>query len=285
MPETTAHFREAGAGAPVLCLHSSASHSGQWRALKESLSDRFRVIAADLYCYGKSPAWPAERPMYLDDQIALIEPLIRAGEPVHLVGHSLGGAIALKAALTHPESVRSLAVFEPVLFNVLAANGPDGAAAREISAVRDDTIRLADEGDLDGAARRFVDYWVGDGAWAATPEEHRPHLAAGMLALRWEWHAGFCEPTPLAAFAEIGIPTLYLTGSESKLSTRTIAALLTGVLPNVRAEEVEGVGHMAPVTHPHRVNPSIERFLMEHRPATKARPTPADTASDSLPVG
>ena len=43
------YFREAGSGTSVVCIHSSASSSGQWRALMERLADRFRVIAVDLY--------------------------------------------------------------------------------------------------------------------------------------------------------------------------------------------------------------------------------------------
>ena len=71
----------------------------------------------------------------------------------------------------------------------------------------------------------------------------------------------FSEPTPLQSFAAIDVPTLFLTGTRSKASVRAIARLLTAVLPRVRVEEIDGVGHMAPVTHPERVNPLIERFL------------------------
>ena len=57
------------------------------------------------------------------------------------------------------------------------------------------------------------------------------------------------------------MPTLFLTGTGSKASTLAVARLLTKVLPRVRVQEIEGVGHMAPVTHPERINPLIERFL------------------------
>ena len=262
MKQAAAHYREAGTGPPVVCLHSSASSSGQWRTLMDRLSDRFRVIAADLYGYGRSPAWPEHRKMYLDGQIALLESMFDAAvEPFHLVGHSFGGAIALKAALKYPGRVRSLTVFEPVLFSVLVGDDPASPASREILAVRDDTIRLVDLGDLDASAERFTDYWVGPGAWAATPEARRPALAAAMRAVKSEWHAAFSEPTPLAAFEALDVPTLLLTGAESTLSARSVARLLTGVLPDVSVEEIAGVGHMAPVTHPDEVNPVIERFL------------------------
>ena len=270
-------FREAGAGPSVVCLHSSASSSGQWRALMDRLAGRFRVIAVDLYGSGKTVAWPQDQPMLLDDEIALLRSVFRAaGDRFHLIGHSYGGAIALKAALTHQDRLTSLVLYEPVLFSVLMANASQSDAAREIVAVRDDTIRLVDEGDLNASAERFVDYWTGDGAWAAIPEPRRPAIAEAIRAVKPEWHAVFHESTPLAAFAEINVPTLLLTGTSSKASALAVARLLTKVLPRVRVQEIEGVGHMAPVTHPERINPLIERFLeVTQRPLSGDAPNSA----------
>ena len=192
--------REAGAGTSVVCLHSSASSSGQWRALMDRLGRRFRVIAVDLYGSGKTVAWPQDQPMHLDDEIALLRSVFQAaGDRFHLIGHSYGGAVALKAALTHQDRLISLVLYEPVLFSVLMANAPQSDAAREIVAVRDDTIRLVDEGNLNASAERFVDYWTGDGAWAAIPEPRRPAIAEAMRAVKPEWHALFHESTPLGS--------------------------------------------------------------------------------------
>ena len=261
------YFKDVGSGTPVVCIHSSASSSGQWRALMERLADRFRVLAVDLYGSGKTAAWVPDRPMYLDDELALLSPVFQAaGECFHLVGHSFGGAVALKAALAGRDRLISLVLYEPVLFSVLVADAPESPAAREILAVRDDTVRLVDEGDLVASAQRFIDYWMGEGAWAATPEARRPALAAAMRSVKPEWHAAFHEPSTLDAFAAVDVPTLFLTGTRSKASARAVARLLTAVLPRVRMEEIEGVGHMAPLTHPDRVNPLIERFLVAQQP-------------------
>jgi pimeloyl-ACP methyl ester carboxylesterase len=204
--------------------------------------------------------------MYLNDELALLSSVFRAaGDRFHLVGHSFGGAIALKAALRDPRVI-SLVLFEPALFSVLVADAPQSDAAREILAVRDDTIRLIEEGNLDASAQRFVDCWMGEGTWAGTPEPRRSALAAAMRAVKPEWHAAFYESTPLKAFAAVNVPTLFLTGTKSKASARAVARLLTGVLPRVRVEEIDGVGHMAPITHPDRVNPLIERFLQAAQP-------------------
>jgi pimeloyl-ACP methyl ester carboxylesterase len=209
--------------------------------------------------------------MHLDDQLALLDPVFQAaGDRFHLIGHSFGGAIALKAALSNRGRLLSLVLYEPVLFSVLLADAPESAEAREILAVRDETIRSVDQGDLDAAAEQFIDYWSGDGTWAATPENRRQAIAASMRAAKPEEHALFSDPTPLHAFAALDVPTLLLTGTRSKASVRAIARLLTPVLPRVRVEEIDGVGHMAPVTHPERVNPLIERFLEAARPGAAA---------------
>src|SRR5262249_34717060 len=135
--------REAGVGPAVVCLHSSGSSSRQWRPLMDRLADRFRGIAVELYGSGRTVAWPQGEPMLLDDEIALLRSVfLAAGDRFHLVGHSYGGAIALKAALTHQHRLVSLVLYEPVLFSVLMASAPQSDAAREIVAVRDDTIRL-----------------------------------------------------------------------------------------------------------------------------------------------
>jgi pimeloyl-ACP methyl ester carboxylesterase len=262
MPSATPYFRESGSGPAVVCLHASVSSSAQWRTFMERLAPRFRVIAVDLYGSGRTPAWPGDRPMRLDDEVDLLEPAFRAaGDRFHLVGHSYGGAVALKAAFLCRSRVMSLALYEPVLFSALMADAPESPAAREIRAVRDDTIRLTDHGDLHAAAARFIDYWMGVGAWAAVPDDRKPALAAAMGSVKPQWHAAFNEHTPLHAFAALDMPTLLMTGSESPASARAVARLLKCMLPWVHEEELDGVGHMGPVTHPSRVNPLIERFL------------------------
>jgi pimeloyl-ACP methyl ester carboxylesterase len=247
-----------------LCLHCSASTSGQWRPLTDLLSGRFRVIAPDLYGCGKSAAWPGGRPMWLDDQVDFLAPAFeRAGERFHLVGHSYGGAIALKAALTFKSRVKSLVLYEPVLFSVLLSEAPESPGAREIVEVRGDAIGHLNRGDPEAAARRFIEYWMGEGAWAATPEARRPALVAAMSTVKSEWHSAFNEPTPLSAFAALDVPVLLLTGARSTAAARGVAELLGSTLPRARVAELQGAGHMAPVTQPQLVNPLIGRFLLQ----------------------
>jgi pimeloyl-ACP methyl ester carboxylesterase len=112
-------------------------------------------------------------------------------------------------------------------------------------------------------AQRFIDYWMGAGAWTAMPESRRAALAGAVRAMKPEWHSAFNEPTPLEAWRALDVPALLLTGTASTAAARAVARLLARVLPRVRVEEVEGLGHMAPVTHPGEINPRIERFLAD----------------------
>ena len=108
--------REAGAGAPVVCLHANASSSAQWRGLMEVLSPTCRVLAPDGYGSGKSPPWPQRREMSLEDEVDFLEPVFaQAGSSFVMVGHSYGAAVGLKAALRPPGRVSALALYELTL--------------------------------------------------------------------------------------------------------------------------------------------------------------------------
>ena len=255
-------FREAGTGAGVLCLHSNASNSGQWRALMELLAPRFHVLAADSYGAGKSPAWPTDRPVRLQDEVALLEPVFaRAGDPFALVAHSYGAAVALIAAVSQPQRVRALALYEPTLFSLLDAASPPPNDADGIKGAVAGAAAALDRGDADGAAKCFIDFWMGEGTWAGTPDARKGPIAESVVNVRGWAKALVDEPTPLAAFSGLNIPVLYMTGKDSPASSLGVARLLTRALPRVQVVEFEGLGHMGPVTHPEVVNQAVSHFL------------------------
>lgn len=258
----SAFFREAGAGPAVVCLHSNASSSAQWRSLMELLSPKFHVIAADSYGAGKSPAWRGDRSPTLRDEVALLEPAFRAaGERFSLVGHSYGGAIALVAALTHPERVQALALYEPTLFALVEQ---ESAAPNDVDGIRNTvsaSVAALAAGDATAAARRFIDFWMGEAAFDRMPGRNRAAIAEAIVNVQGWKDALFGEPTPAAAFRKLEVPVLLLVGAQSPLSSHAVARRLKALLPRVEYAQLEGLGHMAPVTQPEAVNARIAAFL------------------------
>jgi pimeloyl-ACP methyl ester carboxylesterase len=265
MAEAIASFREAGSGpATVVCFHSNASHSGQWRGLMDRLSDRFRVIAIDSYGSGKSPEWPSAERIALADEVALAQPVLDAlAGPVYLVGHSYGGAVALKAALADPGRYAGLALYEPTFFAAVDAvqpppndvDGIRGAVQRAVACLRAD--------DPAGAGRAFIDFWMGEGAWDAMPAERQRAVGESTRNVaRWA-HALMTEPARLEDLARLRMPALVLTGGRSPRSSLCVADLVVPVLPAGRRVRLEALGHMGPVTDPGAVNDAIAAFLDE----------------------
>src|SRR4051794_6093385 len=122
----TPYFREAGTGPGVVCLHANASSSSQWRPLTDRLSGRFHVLAPDSLGAGKSGDWPDAGRVTLRDEAAFLEPVFwRGGDPLVLVAHSYGAAVALVAAVSRPERIRAIALYEPTLFALVDSESPE----------------------------------------------------------------------------------------------------------------------------------------------------------------
>jgi pimeloyl-ACP methyl ester carboxylesterase len=258
----TASFREAGTGPGVVCLHSNASSSAQWRSLMDLLAPRFHVLAADSYGAGKSPPWPSGRTVTLLDEAALLEPVFdRAGRQFSLVGHSYGGAVALVSALTRPERVRAMALYEPTLFALVEQHSPPPNDVDGIRNTVTASVAALGSGDAAGAARFFIDFWMGEGSFDRMPERNRAAIAEAVRNVQGWKQALFDEPTPARAFRALEMPVLLLTGSRSPLSSRAVARRLAALLPRVEQVELDGLGHMAPVTHPDVVNARIAHFI------------------------
>lgn len=248
-------YLDAGSGDPVVLLHSSASSAAQWRVLTGQLTERYRVLAPDLYGYGESARWPGHAAFTLAHEAEIVHALLdHVGTQAHLVGHSWGGAVALHAARTRGGRFRSLVLIEPVAFYLLADRA-------EIAAVADGVRRAVASGDYMGGCRSFYEYWSGPGSWDAVPAARREAMAPLMAKVAIEFHAAFTEPAGLADHRRIAVPTLLLLGERSPQPTRRICELLAATLPDARLRVVEGAGHMSPLTHREAVNALVAEHL------------------------
>jgi len=101
-------YRVGGQGAPVLLIHGIGRSRADWQAQHELLEDSFQVWSVDLPGFGDSPA--PDGGMTLERLAGDVAGFLRAQgvAPAHVVGNSLGGAVAMQLTADHPELVRSL---------------------------------------------------------------------------------------------------------------------------------------------------------------------------------
>ncbi|NVE01427.1 alpha/beta fold hydrolase [Massilia sp. BJB1822] len=244
----------------VVLLHSSMSSRSQWSELMKQQESDFRFIAVDLLGYGKSP-FPdhVEGAAFslaheADAVSAALAAHLDAGEPFHLIGHSYGGATALRLARQMQERVLSLALFEPVAFHLLAK---DDAARIEIETVVAAILAAGSEQD---ATRIFIDYWNRAGAFDALAPEQQARFTAQIAKVKLDFQALLGEPASLSDMAALDMPALLLHGQHAPASTRRVAEQLAAALPNANLAQTKG-GHMAPITHAAAVNPLLAGFL------------------------
>jgi pimeloyl-ACP methyl ester carboxylesterase len=258
----TASFATSVARPACVLLHSSMSSRSQWNALAAQQESALRCVAVDLLGYGKAPFPTAaqQQRFSLEHEVeAVLTTLadeLAPDEPFHLVGHSYGGATALRLArrLLDTGRILSLTLFEPVAFHLLA---PHDHARMDIENI---IARIeAAATPRDGTAA-FIDYWNGPGAFAALPAAMQERFTAQIAKVRLDFVALMSEPVTLADMATLDIPTLVLFGAQGPMSTRTVAEHLAAALPRAALHRTPG-GHMAPITHAADVNGAIAAFI------------------------
>ena len=253
----------AGAGPALVLVHGTTGDHRTWRVVAPELAGRHTLHAIDRRGRGDSgdgPAYAIEHE--LEDLAAVAEAIARqTGVPVDVVGHSLGGRIALGASLRSP-NIRRVVAYESA---PAAPAGPGpGRGPR-----RDDLVeRLRADlaaGDLERVLVTFMTEATGMTAEALAHFRADPvwplRVAAAPTIVRELAAADEAEAVSMAALSRVAVPVLQLVGSESPASFREGAVALDGGLPEGHLVVIEGAGHAAHHSHPAAFVAAVEAFL------------------------
>ena len=243
-------------GGSIIALHCSGADGSQWRKLVTASRTSFACHTPSFIGSAGVGAWRGERAFTLrDEATAIIDLIDSLCGPVHLVGHSYGGGVALKAACARPDRVASLCLYEPSAFHLLRRLGARAdAELDEIEAISAVVVDGVVTGAYAHAARVFVDYWNGEGTWEAL----RPGLRDGLL--QWlakaplEFRALLEDDTPVTAYRRLRCPVLVIRGEHARPPSRLLAEEIARLVPDGRLHVLEGAGHMGPLTHTSEVN-------------------------------
>lgn len=249
-----------GAGdEPALMLHCTMGHSMAFMPLATGLNDLLSMTAFDLPGHGGSADWDGVTPIQRQTVDMALDLLT---EPTHLIGHSFGGASALRLACERPELVKSLTLIEPVFFAAAYADHPGlkDSHMAEMAALG----TAIDAGEPEKAARLFYTDWGGGRSWDALPEQMRRRAEKQIyLVVAANDEVGEDVGGLLAAGAleNLAVPTLLLEGGRSPHYVAKVNAALAARIKGAERAVVENAGHMLPISHPKEVLSVIRPFM------------------------
>lgn len=261
----TLHVRETPGpdGCRAVYVHGLGGSATNWTDLAALLGTRAAGIAVDLPGFGRSrpPAGFDFTPAAHAD--ALLCFLAGRNEPVHLLGNSFGGAIALSVAARRPELVRTLTLISPAMPDRrpdprrmadvrlalalvpgrigdraragLAAVPPRVRAEQVVQVCFADPKRVPEHRLVEAA--EDIAYRSGL-AWA---QEAGERTARGLIA-SWWWGA-----SPWATAARVQAPTLVVWGERDRLVSPRLAVRTAAAIPGARLLTLPGVGHVAQI--------------------------------------
>ena len=246
------HWGDAAAR-PLVLLHGGGANACWWWHLAPALASHFHVCALDFRGHGESD-YPEELIVgaFNNDLEALLEHL--GSDDVSLVGHSMGGHVALDHA-SRPAATRSL-----VLLDIMRGAGRRSRRATRLALTLRRTYATRED-----AIRRFR--FVPDARHAS--ESLRASIASRSLHQEPDGRFGYAfDPRwfgvpsrPRPELASVACRTLVVRGSESELLTAEGAGELARELPNAQLLEIAEAGHHVQIDQPERVLEVLLSFL------------------------
>ena len=255
-------YVETGAGPTVLFVPGSYSTYGAWRQIQKLLVPGYRMVGTSLRGYGTTSETRTRDDFGMRHEVRVIEAAAhRAGGRVHLVGHSFGGTVALAAALGGMIDAASVSLFEANPLALLRESPNEALHEATCELSRQFEAAVA-EGNAN-AAGLIIDFWGGDGTFAAMPEPVRNYCRETAPANVLDWRTDFGFNAGSSHYATLNVPVLLVGGALANPAMVAMTEALRQALPDARAAVVPGAGHFLITSHASECAALLTAFLAE----------------------
>lgn len=246
--------REFGAGSPVLILHGLFGFSDNWQTIAKGLAETHLVITPDLRNHGRSPHLPSHTYQEMAEDLRFF---MEEKWMFHatVIGHSMGGKVAMQLALSHPDMVEKLVVIdmEPGQADDNHTDIIEALLGLDLSKIKE---RSEAEAYLSG---RIADFGTRQFLLKNITREDNGTFSWKMnLPVLWKHYADILAPVSGAPFEK---PTLFVRGSRSNYVKDSDWEKAKLLFPNAQLITIEDAGHWVHADKPKELLEILKGFL------------------------
>lgn len=248
------YYREFGQGAPVVILHGLFGFSDNWQTIAKGLAEHHLVITPDLRNHGRSPHLPTHSyPEMADDLKTFLE--AHWVFSTDLVGHSMGGKVAMQFALHHPDMVHKL-----VVVDIAPGQAADNHSDIFQALFDLDLTGLATRQEADSRlAASIPDYGTRQFLLKNITRDTDGRFAWKMnLPVLWQEYPAILAAVDGDPFDK---PALFIRGSRSDYIKDADFALIKSLFPQAEIVTIEDAGHWVHADQPEKLLATLEAFL------------------------
>jgi esterase len=248
------HFRAVGSGSPLVILHGLLGSLDNWSPIAHALAPHFRVFLVDLRNHGQSPHAPE---FGYDEMVEDLREFLNQQriEKAHVLGHSMGGKVAMRFAQLHPNMLNKLVVVDiaPREYPSRYAGLMDAMLAVDLAGFqrRDEVDQVLSSTVPDKSLRQFLLKNLG--------RHEAGHLfwKPDLKSIRANYDSirqGLPEAT-------CHCPALFIRGEQSDYLQPDDLTAIQQLFPFARIETIPGAGHWVHANAPERVMEVVTQFL------------------------
>jgi pimeloyl-ACP methyl ester carboxylesterase len=246
---TELYFEQQGSGPPIVFIHGSYATTSTWKNMVQHLANSHHCISIKLpgHCETPNPA-DFSQPS-IETELTIVEQVVGqlTQEPIHLVGHSFGGVVALAQALKGTLNVNQMTLYEPVATWVLERSGDEEMSGRVNELLAKHEYEMSNE--LPSVCGHVINFWGGDDTFEALPDFIKDSMVRLVKNNIRHWGVIAAMDSKITDLYRCNIPTRLVYGDQSNPVAGAICNHLEEHLPNSNKYIIKGASHFLVSSH------------------------------------